>query len=113
MALSEEANAAARHVQKDETIAPRTALPSRPLSSKADTNSLRARSPPTTEDGSQHGTSPSPLKPRFSDRSPSMAHAQTSHPISPVSSAHEPPQSEMVIDVPAIGTPPQSGQVCR
>lgn len=113
MALSEEADAAARHVQKDESITPRTALPSRPLSSKGDTNSLRARSPPTTEDGSQHGTSPSPLKPRYFDRSPSTSHAQTSHPISPVSSAHEHPQSDMMIDMPAIGpVPPQSGQVC-
>ncbi|KUI54885.1 GATA factor SREP [Cytospora mali] len=109
MALSEEADAAARHVQKDEST-PRTALPSRPLSSKIDNNSLRARSPPTTEDGSQHGTSPSPLKPRHFDRSPSITHAQTSHPISPVSSAHELPQSDMMIDVPPV--PPQSGQVC-
>lgn len=112
MALSEEADAAARHAQKDESLLPRTALPSRPLSSKADNNMLRARSPPPTEDGSQHGTSPSPLRPKPFDRSPSITHAQTSHPISPVSSAHEPPSSDsMMIDVPPV--PPQSGQVCR
>lgn len=113
MALSEASDAAARHVQKDDFIPARTALPSRPVSSKADNHSLRTRSPPPTEDGSQHGTTPSPLRPRHFDRSPSITHAQTSHPISPVS-AHELPPSDSMTDVPTNGTlPPQTGQVCR
>lgn len=113
MALSEEGDVAARHAQKDEYV-PRTALPTRPLSSKTDSNSLRNRSPPPTEDGSQHGTSPSPLKPKLLGSSPSVTHAQTSHPISPVSAAHETPQSDTMADVPNTGSvAPQSGQVCR
>ncbi|KAJ0115363.1 GATA factor SREP [Diaporthe amygdali] len=112
MALSEDAAAAVRHIPKDEPAPLRTALPTRSVASKADNSNLRAPSPPP-EDGSRSGRSPSPLKPRHLDRSPSITHAQTSHPISPASSSHERLQSDGMSETQSQSCPPvptQTGQ---
>lgn len=115
MALSEDAAAAAGRIPKDESAPLRTALPNRSVASKSDNSNLRAPSPPP-EDGSQCGRSPSPLKPRHFDRSPSITNAQTSHPISPASSAHERVQPDAMSESPSQScapVPTQTGQVCR
>ncbi|KAH8752013.1 GATA zinc finger protein [Diaporthe sp. PMI_573] len=114
MALSEDAAAAAGRIPKDESAPLRTALPNRSVASKTDNSSLRAPSPPS-EDGSQCGRSPSPLKPRHLDRSPSVTNAPTSHPISPASSAHERLQPDGMSESPSQSCAPvsaQTGQVC-
>lgn len=93
----------------------RTALPSRPVSSKADQPSLMACSPPP-EDGSQYGRSPSPLRLKQHEGSPSTTDGQASHPISPApSSNNEPGVSDGMADAPPlpISIQIQSGQVCR
>lgn len=93
----------------------RTALPSRPVSSMADQPSLMARSPPP-EDDSQHDRSPSPIRIKQLESSPSIMDGPASHPISPApSSTNEPGASDGMTDAPPlpISIQTQSGQVCR
>lgn len=92
----------------------RTALPSRPVSSKADLPNLMAHSPPP-EDDSQHGRSPSPMRIKHHESSPSIADGPASHPISPAPSTNEPGASDGMTDAPPlpVSIQTQSGQVCR
>lgn len=107
MALSKQEESTAMPVERDETGILRTALPSRPVSTKANDFSLRAPSPPP--EGSQQGNSPSPRNLRQYNRSPSVLDGPPSHPISPAPSANEPVPSDGMSDPPAQVT----GQVCR
>lgn len=117
MALSKQEDSTAMHVDKEETGNLRTALPSRPMSSKINDSSLRARSPPP--EGNQQNNSPSPRNPRQLKRSPSVPDGQPSHPISPAPSANEPVPSDGMTELPAQVTGSlatqgaQSGQICR
>lgn len=101
-------------VDKEEMGNLRTALPSRPMSSKVNDSSKRARSPPP--EGSQQSNSPSPQNTKRFNRSPSVLDGQPSHPISPAPSANEPVPSDGMTEPPAQVTgslATQSGQVCR
>lgn len=117
MALTKQEESTAMHVEREETGNLRTALPSRPMSSKVNESSLRAPSPPP--EGNQQSNSPSPRNPRQYNRSPSVLDGQPSHPISPAPSANEPVPSDGMTEPPAQVTgllapqSAQSGQICR
>lgn len=117
MALSKEEESTAMQIDKEETGNSRTALPSRPLSSKINDSSLRARSPPP--EGNHPNNSPSPRNSRQFKRSPSVLDGQPSHPISPAPSANEAVPSDGMTEAPAQVTGSlamhgaQSGQICR
>lgn len=113
--MSGPTDSAAMHIAKLESSPIRTALPSRSMSSRPEDSSLGARSPPP-EDGGHHRESPSPLKPKQFERSPSATDRQAPQPISPVSSANEHASSDGMTDaspLPSDSIPTQSGQVCR
>lgn len=115
MASKEPNHLAAVPSAKEDSNPLRTALPTRPMSSKDDNSSLRARSPPP-ETSSQHGRSPSPLKSQQLERSPSVTDSRASHPISPAPSANEAVPSDGTTDAPPLSSgsiASQSGQVCR
>ncbi|PSR80639.1 hypothetical protein BD289DRAFT_60247 [Coniella lustricola] len=99
--------------EKEQSTPLRTALPSRPMSSKPADSSLRARSPPP-EDGSQHGRSPSPFRVKQSGLTPSPRESLAPQPISPAPSAYEPVLHDVTdaSQMSIASTPTQSGQVC-
>lgn len=116
MTLDERADLPALQNERKESSPLRTALPSRPMSSKANNSSLGARSPPPEDGRSQQGSSPSPLRLKYLERSPSVNEGPSSHPISPAPSASDPVPSEGQVDAPSLpagSITTQSGQVCR
>lgn len=116
MASSERGDVSATQRSMGESSPRRTALPSRPVVSKADQLvGLMACSPPP-EDNSQQGRSPSPFRLKQHEGSPSTTDGPASHPISPApSSTNDHGVSDGLTDAPPLPTSnqTQSGQVCR